>query len=97
MVYRFIIKCCIESIYKIKCSIESIYKKKTFGRSIGYDDMIMATINTTIVHIKIKLYKCWNLIQPSATVLTSNGRKMYIYASFWIHNKYLMESSFQRI
>ncbi len=58
----------------------------------------MATMDTTIAHImdqqediKIKSSKSWNSIRPPATLLTSNGRQIFIRAPFWVH-EYLMES-----
>nr|AAX92833.1 retrotransposon protein, putative, Ty3-gypsy sub-class [Oryza sativa Japonica Group]AAX95828.1 retrotransposon protein, putative, Ty3-gypsy sub-class [Oryza sativa Japonica Group]ABA93151.1 retrotransposon, putative, centromere-specific [Oryza sativa Japonica Group] len=50
----------------------------------------MATMDTTIAHImnqqediKIKSSMCCNLIRPRVTLLTSNGRQIYIRAPFW--------------
>jgi hypothetical protein len=44
-------------------------------------DVTMVIMDTTIAHImnkqedtKIKSFKCWNPIQPPATLLTSKGR-----------------------
>ena len=55
--------------------------------------------DTTIAHImdeqgdiKIKSSKCWNPIRPPATLLTSNGRRIYIRPPFSAR-EYLMESS----
>ncbi|BAB90803.1 OSJNBa0042P21.11 [Oryza sativa (japonica cultivar-group)] len=52
----------------------------------------MATIDTTIVHIKIKPSKFCNPVRPPATVSTSNGHQICMRAPFWVH-EYLMESS----
>jgi hypothetical protein len=61
-------------------------------------DVTMATTDTTITHImdqhediKIKSSKCWNPIRPPATLLTSNGRQIFIRAPFSVH-EYLMEN-----
>jgi hypothetical protein len=61
--------------------------------------VITATTNATVAHImdkqddiKIKSFKCWNPIQPPATLLTSNGRRIYIRPPF-LAREYLMESS----
>nr|AAX95488.1 hypothetical protein [Oryza sativa Japonica Group]ABA93047.1 retrotransposon, putative, centromere-specific [Oryza sativa Japonica Group] len=59
----------------------------------------MATMDTTIAHImdepediKIKSSKCWNPIRPTATLLTSNGRRICIRPPFSVR-EYLMEIS----
>jgi hypothetical protein len=65
----------------------------------GPYDVTMATTDTTIAHImdeqddiKIKSSKCWNPIWPPATLLTSNGRRIFIRHPF-LTREYLMESS----
>nr|AAS07056.1 retrotransposon protein, putative, Ty3-gypsy sub-class [Oryza sativa Japonica Group]ABF96593.1 retrotransposon, putative, centromere-specific [Oryza sativa Japonica Group] len=70
-----------------------------FSVSVVEDDVTMATMDTTIAHImnqqediKIKSSMCCNLIRPRVTLLTSNGRQIYIRAPFWAR-EYLMESS----
>nr|AAU89210.1 hypothetical protein [Oryza sativa Japonica Group]ABF96800.1 retrotransposon, putative, centromere-specific [Oryza sativa Japonica Group] len=62
-------------------------------------DVTMATTYITIAHImdeqeniKIKSSKCWNPIWPPATLLTSNGRQIYIQPPF-LAREYLIESS----
>ncbi|BAB90812.1 OSJNBa0042P21.24 [Oryza sativa (japonica cultivar-group)] len=55
-------------------------------------DVTMATIDTTVVHIKIKPSKFCNPVRPPATVSTSNSRQICMRAPFWVH-EYLMESS----
>nr|AAM08499.1 Putative retroelement [Oryza sativa Japonica Group] len=74
-------------------------KPRTVFHEEGEDDVTMATMDTTIAHImnqqediKIKSSMCCNLIRPRATLLTSNGRQIYIRAPFWAR-EYLMESS----
>nr|AAM18171.1 Unknown protein [Oryza sativa Japonica Group]AAP52766.1 retrotransposon, putative, centromere-specific [Oryza sativa Japonica Group] len=49
----------------------------------------MATIDTTVAHIKIKMPKCWNHIRTPITLLISNVRQICIRAPFWVH-EYLM-------
>nr|ABA97519.1 retrotransposon, putative, centromere-specific [Oryza sativa Japonica Group] len=74
-------------------------KPRTVFCEEGEDDVTMATMDTTIAHImnqqediKIKSSMCCNLIRPRVTLLTSNGRQIYIRAPFWAR-EYLMESS----
>ena len=74
-------------------------KPRTVFREEGEDDLTMATTDATIAHImheqediKIKASKCWNLIRPPATLLTSNGCQISIRALFSAR-EYLMESS----
>ncbi|BAB90805.1 OSJNBa0042P21.13 [Oryza sativa (japonica cultivar-group)] len=55
-------------------------------------DVTMATIDTTVVHIKIKPSKFYNPVRPPATVSTLNGHQICMRAPFWDH-EYLMESS----
>nr|BBF89505.1 retrotransposon-like [Oryza glaberrima] len=52
----------------------------------------MATIDTTVVHIKIKPSKFCNPVRPPATVSTSNGRRICIRPPYSAR-EYLMESS----
>nr|CAE01966.2 OSJNBa0085H03.7 [Oryza sativa Japonica Group] len=65
---------------------------------ISYD-VTMATMDATIAHImdeqediEIKYSKCWNLIRPPTTLLTSNGHRICIRPPFSAR-EYLMESS----
>ncbi|BAB90813.1 OSJNBa0042P21.25 [Oryza sativa (japonica cultivar-group)] len=67
-------------------------KLRMVFREEGEDDVTMATIDTTVVHIKIKPSKFCNPVQPPTTVSTSNGRQICMRAPFWVH-EYLMESS----
>nr|BAB17737.1 OSJNBa0036E02.11 [Oryza sativa Japonica Group] len=67
-------------------------KPRTVFREEGEDDVTIATIDTTVVHIKIKPSKFCNPVRPPATVWTSNGRQICMRAPFWVH-EYLMESS----
>ena len=74
-----------------------IYGDKVIGS--GRNDVIMATLDTTIAHImdeqhdiKFKSSKCWNPIRPPATLLISNGCRICIQPPFSAR-EYLMESS----
>ncbi len=62
-------------------------------------DVTMATMDATIAHImdeqyliKIKSSKCWNLIRPPTTLLTSKSHRICIRPSCSFR-EYLMESS----
>nr|AAO38011.1 hypothetical protein [Oryza sativa Japonica Group]AAO59990.1 hypothetical protein [Oryza sativa Japonica Group] len=74
-------------------------KPRTVFREEGEDDVTMATTDTSVTHImdeqqdiKFKSSKCWNPIRPPTTLLTSNGRRIFIRPLFSAH-EYLMESS----
>jgi hypothetical protein len=65
----------------------------------GRSDVTMATTDTSVAHImdeqqdiKFESSKCQNPIRPSATLLTSNGRRISIRPPFSAR-EYLMESS----
>ena len=81
------------------CEEHHMEKPRMVFREEGEDDVTMATTYTTIAHImdeqediKIKSSKCWNPIRPPTTLLTSNGRRIYIRPPFSAR-EYLMESS----
>jgi hypothetical protein len=81
------------------CDEHHMEKPRTVFREEGEDDVTMATMDTTVAHImdeqdasKIKSSKCWNPIRPFATLLTSNGRQIFIRHPFLKH-EYLMEIS----
>nr|ABA93626.1 retrotransposon, putative, centromere-specific [Oryza sativa Japonica Group] len=66
------------------CDEHHMEKPRTVFRKEGEDDVTMATTDTTVAHIideqdaiKIKSSKCWNPIRPPATLLTSNGRRIF--------------------
>nr|BBF89274.1 retrotransposon protein-like [Oryza barthii] len=67
-------------------------KPRTVFREEGEDDVTMATIDTTVVHIKIKPSKFCNPVRPPATISTSNGRRICIRPPYSAR-EYLMESS----
>jgi hypothetical protein len=80
-------------------SFTLVYNLCIHVNSPSKDDVTIATMDTTIAHImdqqedfKIKSSKYWDPIRTPATLLTSNGHRIYIRHPFSAR-EYLMESS----